>query len=155
MHIDNTLSTAKNRLAFIITGIMAIALLIFGIYTNESKTTLFAVACACAVIHAIMIILNPGYIGWIDDNNSITIKSVHAYPLFRKYLSYKIQKSLISDYRIEKKFFGLKKFLCITVKGKNKKGEIVEYNYKPINLTGVKNSDINKIESELKNTTGE
>ena len=150
MFIDNTLSTGKFRMAYIITGLAAIGSFVCIYFKVNTVTTLVTIGSIFAAVHfLLLLLLNPSYFSIEDDNDPIVIKRFSAYPLFRRFQAFNVRKKQLYKYTINKSLFGLRKSLVVTVRGLNKQRELEEVTYPKFNISTLHKDDIVLIEKLL------
>ena len=151
MLIDNSLATQKFRLAYIITGLAAIGSFVYIYFDKYNFKTLFILGCVFAALHILLLVLmNPCYFSFCDEEDPIVVRRFWAYPLFRKHQQFGIKKKLINKYVITKRLLGLQKFITITVRGKNKNtGNIEEYTFPSFNISALPSTDLEQLEKLL------
>ena len=150
MFIDNTLSTGKFRMAYIITGLAAIGSFVCIYFKVSTVQTLCIIGSIFAAVHfLLLLLLNPSYFSIEDDNDPIVIKRFAAYPLFRGYQAFNVRKKQLYKYTITKSLFGLRKNLVVTVRGLNKQRELEEFTYPKFNISTLPKDDIVLLEKLL------
>lgn len=149
MFIDNNLTTSKYRLAYIISGLLAIGSLAYIYFDKYNMKTCLIICGVMVVAHIVLLLINPSYFSFDDDKDPIVVKHYTAYPLFRRCLSFNIKKKLLHKYTITKSFFGLQKKISITVRGYNKEKQLQEFTYPSFNITALSAEDIELLERTL------
>ncbi|MCQ2974717.1 MAG: hypothetical protein MJ211_07895 [Bacteroidales bacterium] len=149
MVIENGLTTSKYRLAYIVTAMLVIGSFVYTYFDKFNFKPFFIAACICAFIHIVLVIINPSYFSLNDSEDPIVIKKFTAYPIFRKCVSFNAKKSLLYKYSISKRFFGLQKFITITLRGYNKQKQIEEYTFPKFNISALNSEQIDDLEKCL------
>ncbi len=149
MYIDNTVSMTRWMLAEILTLLFGIAFIIYSMMTPELTPLVLGVSCF--VVHVLLLVYSPCYFHYNDEKDPLEIRSVTAFPLFRKYRQYGILKKTIQSYEITQGMFGLQKFLTITIKGldpQTKKSTVKKI--EKINISILKKTAVEDLERTLK-----
>ena len=152
MFADNTISMTKWMAAEVITLLTGIAFLIYSSFTPETYPIVLGIICLIAFL--IIIYVNPSYFYFNDENaakkDMIEIRSVQAFPFFRKYKQYGILKKTIKDFCITEELFGLRKFLSVTIRGVDPSTKkTVEKTIDGINISILKKAQISELEKTL------
>lgn len=144
MTIENTLRTAKIRMAYLI--ILTLAAVLTAYYFIEynrqyAKNLIIIIISLLVSTYFFMLILKLNYFGINMVGNKMTIKYYTAHPLFRNYKFIEIPKVAFHDYSIEKSFLGLKKEIKIVAKTKDK-----TFNFTPISISALHKKKIEELE---------
>jgi len=142
--VDNKLSVAKYRLAYIVTFVTGLGFIFFAEFSNnpikENKFSLI-LGIVLLLIFFLMLLIKPEYVYFsIEKNSKLLVRNYNAFPLFRKYKAFEIPLNNIHDFEIKQELFGLKKSIRILVKSKNKVGK-----YPWQSLSAVPSKNINQI----------
>jgi hypothetical protein len=124
MTIDNTLTTGKLKMTYVILLAMTVALIVYSAFELNASWVLYAELSALFLFilaYSALLILKMDYFYINDDAKKITIRFYSAHPFFRKYKTFSFSQSAFVGYEIRNSLFGLRKELIL--KGKNQKGE--------------------------------
>lgn len=150
MHIDNGLSQIKWTLVEVVTFIAPISLMLYSHFHKSDYAICFTISGIVLLAHIILLIINPSYLYFNDEGKKIVIRTVSAYPLFRKYREYPFPKSSLASFAIKKSLFGLKKTLCLKINAidtNTKQPKTI--NIDNISLSIIKNENIEGIRKAL------
>lgn len=151
MFIDNTPSSSKWTLAEVVTFTMSVAIMLWSYIERYNQTLCFTLGAIGILATAIMLIINPSYVYYNDeDNKNIVLRTCSAFPFFRTYREYPFPKSSLVSYKIDNSIFGLKKLLSITVSGLDPETKAPkQFVIEDVNISALKKENINKIKSSL------
>ncbi|MBQ3657349.1 MAG: hypothetical protein II956_10975 [Bacteroidales bacterium] len=151
MFIDNTVSMSKWMFAEILTLVLGIAFVVYSSF-NPGQFALIA-GIVCFVAFVFLLYICPSYFYFNDEiagKDMIEIRSTQAFPFFRKYRQHGILKKTVKSYSITKSFFGLQKFLSITIKGVDPSTKkTVEKTIEKLNVSILKQQKIQELEKTL------
>jgi len=141
--INNQLQVAKIKLAYIISLLVGLSLLVFVyssyIFTVEAYVMLF-LSIALFLFFIYLIIIKPEYIYFAQIKNKIIIKNYPARPIFRNYKAFEIDLKSLYSYKIQKSFLNKKIELVLTIKTKKGTG-----NYPPMSLSALSTNELKKL----------
>jgi hypothetical protein len=146
--VDNTIPVAKLRLAYVVTIVLGIILIVSPVFINLSK--LESVLCSISgavllLLFVYLLIIKPQYVYISVENNSkIIVRNYQAFPVFRKYKAFEINITNIQDYELKNSFLNQMKSIRFSVTTKNKIGK-----YPWISLSAVPKKDIKSLISLL------
>ncbi len=118
MFVDNTVSMSRWMLAEVLTLVLGIAFMIYSAFDSSIIWVVLGILSLVAFV--VMLFINPSYFYFNDEiagKDLIEIRSVQAFPFFRKYQQYGIMKKTIQSYEIKSDLFGLRKMISIKIKG--------------------------------------
>ncbi len=138
--IDNTLRTAKIKMAYLL--VLTIAGVLTAYYFIEYnrqyvKDLVMIIVFILISAYFFMLILKLDYFNISATGNNIKVRYYTAHPLFRKYKVFEIPKVAFTGYTIEKSFFGLKRDIKFVAKAKGK-----TFNFPAVSLSLLSKSKI-------------
>lgn len=151
MFADNQIPTVKWMAAEVVSAVLSIAFFITAACSNNWLAYLI-VAVVLAAIFAALLYLNPSYFYFSDESKQfVEVRSVQAFPFFRKPLGWKFPKQTVVKHTMETDTYGLRKFLSITIQGMDPKTrKMVIQSTGKINVSIIKKETLDKIEGALR-----
>ncbi len=142
--VDNKIQVAKIKLAYIVTFLMGIFLVISShfIGLTEVETHVCIISGVVLLITFIyLLLIKPQYVYFsVESNSKIIVRNYQALPVFRKYKAFEIKIENIKDYELKSSFFNQVKQIRFLVSTKNKIGK-----YPWICLSALPKKDINSL----------
>ncbi len=139
--VDNKIQVAKIKLAYIITFLIGILLLIYPYFMQVTKIELlFSIIFGSALIITFiyLLLIKPQYAYFsVENNTKIIVRNYNAFPFFRKYKAFEVKIASIQDYEIRYSFFNQVQQIRFLVTTKNKVGK-----YPWISLSAVPKKDV-------------
>lgn len=147
MKVDNRLNTAKLKIFYMI--ILAVIFSLSAYYAFENQMNLFYrsvpfIIGILVLLYIFMLVRKSDYFYLEYIGNKAIIRFYSAHPIFRKYKAIEVQKVYFFDYEIKKVFFGIRKYLFVTVK--TPKGK---FNYPPLSIVFLNKEQTQKMISIL------
>ncbi|MBQ1697123.1 MAG: hypothetical protein II075_04495 [Bacteroidales bacterium] len=149
--IDNGTASVKWLLAYAITFILPVGLLLYAHWERPPYySTCVAVSGALLLAHILILLVGPSYFYYSNEGKNIHVRNVSDYPLFRKYNEIQFLKTNLISYKIDKQLFGIKKMLSLRVRGidpqtKQKK----EVDIEKINISSISKTDYKTLVQSL------
>jgi hypothetical protein len=139
-------------LAEILALVLGVAFILYSAFNPGNTALICGIVCFAALMF--LLYLNPSYFYFNDEiagKDMLEIRSVQAFPFFRKYRQHGIMKKTIKSYEITTAFFGFQKFLSITIKGTDPQTKkTVEKTIDALNVSILQKTVLEKLESTLK-----
>lgn len=138
MEIENRPNARKIKLVFFALPFLFVltvgSLIIFDVEAGFEIIVTFAILIA--LLYLTLNFLGFNYLNIKIDKKSVVLKYFGLAPLNKEYKAFKIKANELHDYKVEKKLFGIKKFLILY---RNDQGEI--YKYPPVNINALNKKD--------------
>jgi len=125
--IDNTLRTAKIKMAFVIVFIFfafSLGYAFAGDVDNITKIILLSVSFIFLLAYIIMHLLKLHYFHLKNDRKNITVRFYNSHPFLRNYKQIQIPIGAFAGYEIQKSFADYKQEIILKI---NTKKGIVNY----------------------------
>jgi len=146
--VDNKIQVAKIKLAYIITFLIGVLLLISPYFIRVTKIEfLFSIIFggALLIIFIYLLLIKPQYAYFsVESNTKIIVRNYNAFPFFRKYKAFEVKIASIQDYEIKYSLFNQVLQIRFLVTTKNKIGK-----YPWISLSAVPKKDIQSLIATL------
>ena len=143
MKIDSRLFTSKIRITFtLFLGVFVInlALLIF-LYVNGInfyKTA--AIICIVAFIgYLVTLCFGFNFVSYSDEKDKIILRYYYIHPGIKKLYSIEIPKSTIANFKVQKRWFGIRKYLVLFQKTKKGVAEFPMVNVSSLTEVEIQN----------------
>ncbi len=133
MVIENSLSTAKLKLFYVIGLITALAstgIYFFNFNRPTANVIILTTISIIVILYIGALIIRLNYLYFYTDDKKILLRYYSAHPFLRKYKAFEIPIAFFYSYKIETSFFGLKRELYLVAKN-NKK----TFNYPSVSLS--------------------
>lgn len=142
MEIENRQNARRIKLIFFALPFLFVLtigpLIIFDVEAGFEIIVGFAVLIA--LLYFALNLLGYNYLNVKIDKKSVVFKYFGLAPLNKEYKAFKIKSNEVHNYKLETKFFGLKKMLTIYRKDH---GEV--YKYPPVNINALNKNDFNEL----------
>lgn len=156
MTFDNKKKAIQLRFSSFIMVVLTVVLIVIVIYTEITSpliaygiTKNTVIAGIIAVLFAISLwryILNLHYVYYSDEGEKITLRYSSLRPLNKSKKAIVVDKERYENFKVEKKLFGLKPYLFLSVK--NDLNKVVTY--PPVCLSGLNKKQRSQMMQSLK-----